>query len=367
MKVVRNINDMYHLAYLRYVIWQRKKDSKLELKKIQSASNTNPLSLQQKKEISSFWNSFSKKEYFDINWFEVFNAVSHEENLLQFYLPHDFFYCYVDTLFSNTQRASVFDDKNMYDIYFHDVKMPPTICRKMGGVYLDNNYNIISIDEVITKCIDNGKLIIKETINSCGGYGISFWDSEKSTVNDLKSVIMNKDNYIVQEIIKQHEEIAKLHKYSVNTIRIMTLLYNDEIIPVSSVIRMGVDNSQVDNAKNGGLVCGLRNNGQLREVAYDIVNNPYLQHPQGTLFPEVIIPSFDKCIEISCRLAGRFASVAKLISWDFAVDVDSNPVLIEANFTYGGIGVHQKCNGPLFGDKTAEVIKYVFANHPFLK
>ena len=53
MKVVRNINDMYHLAYLRYVIWQRKKDSKLELKKIQSASHTNPLSLQQKKEIST--------------------------------------------------------------------------------------------------------------------------------------------------------------------------------------------------------------------------------------------------------------------------------------------------------------------------
>lgn len=366
MAIIKNLNHYYHLAYLRYIIWQRKRDCIEELNKIKSSSNFKPLSVNQKKEIKEYWNTFSKKSYFDMKWYEVFNAFCNDDQL-KYYLPHDFYYCYVDTTFANAQKAYVLDDKNMYDIYFHDVKMPDTVCRRMGGVFMDEKYSVISFDEALKKCFNNGKIIIKKTINSCGGSGIFFWEANDDNLYDLKSFFNNNDNFIVQSIVNQHRELAKLHARSVNTIRIMTLLYGEEVLPISSIIRMGANNARIDNASNGGLVCGIKETGELREVAFDGINNLFTKHPQGAVFSEIVIPNFEKCIETACYLASRFASVTKLVSWDFSIDEDGNPVLIEANLTYGGIGVHQKCNGPLFGNRTEELLEYVFDNHPLLK
>ena len=52
----------------------------------------------------------------------------------------------------------------------------------------------------------------------------------------------------------------------------------------------------------------------------------------------------------------------RLISWDFAVDQKEEPVLIEANFKYGGVDFHQLNNGPLFGKDAPKILNEVFAS-----
>ena len=42
----------------------------------------------------------------------------------------------------------------------------------------------------------------------------------------------------------------------------------------------------------------------------------------------------------------------KLISWDWAVDNEGTPILIEANFCLGELDFHQMNNGPVFGNDT---------------
>lgn len=49
-------------------------------------------------------------------------------------------------------------------------------------------------------------------------------------------------------------------------------------------------------------------------------------------------------------------------SWDFAINEDGQPVLIEFNVTFAGLDVHHVCNGPVLGDLTDNVLKDVFAN-----
>jgi len=367
MSFQERIRDLFHVTYLRFIVWQRKKDSKREINQIISASNVKSLSERQMSEIMSFWRQFSRKKHFDMKWYEVFNAFNTKEKQLKFYIPQDFYYCFVDTTFTNAQKAPVLDDKNLYDLYFHDVEKPKTVCRKMGNVYLDADYSIIELEDCVNKCLEKGNIIIKSSINSSGGHSIFFWNSKESTRQELVDLLNKLDNYIVQEIIVQHESISKLHKESVNTIRIMTLIWNNRVWLVSSVIRMGVNDAKVDNAHSGGVVCGIKGNGNLREIAYDGSFNAYKKHPQGTVFSDIVIPNFDKCQKIAIKLATRFSSISKLISWDFAIDSNANPLLIETNLTYGGIDVHQKCNGPLFGDETEAVLRYVFANHPLLK
>ena len=51
-----------------------------------------------------------------------------------------------------------------------------------------------------------------------------------------------------------------------------------------------------------------------------------------------------------------------MISWDFAVDINAEPILIEINLRFQGINGGQLCNGPLFGDLTDEILREVFTN-----
>ena len=49
----------------------------------------------------------------------------------------------------------------------------------------------------------------------------------------------------------------------------------------------------------------------------------------------------------------------RLISWDFSIDADENPVFIEWNMK-GDSQLHQYNNGPLYGEKTKEILDEFF-------
>ncbi len=142
----------------------------------------------------------------------------------------------------------------------------------------------------------------------------------------------------------------------------MTLVFDGQVHVLSSVLRMGVKGSKVDNASQGGIVCGIKPNGQLKNVAYNTSGKKFFQHQQGVAFESVTIPSFDECRDLVTSLAKRFSSVSRLISWDLAIDELGHPMLIEFNLTIGELDFHQFCNGPIFGNMTEDVLKDVFSN-----
>ena len=123
---------------------------------------------------------------------------------------------------------------------------------------------------------------------------------------------------------------------------------------------MGVNGNKLDNASQGGLFCGINEDGTLKKYAYNKKGDAVTVHPQGAVFSDCRIPSFDKCKTLVIKLSNRFLRIAKLISWDLSIDEEGNPVLIEVNLCYGGTDIHQIANGPLYGDKTEEILDKVF-------
>ena len=100
--------------------------------------------------------------------------------------------------------------------------------------------------------------------------------------------------------------------------------------------------------------------GNLKNIAYNDYGDVFKQHPTtGEHYEEHHVPGYDKLIKLAETLHDRFLNFTRLISWDFAIDADGDPILIEMNATHGGISFHQMCNGPLFGDLTDEVLEYV--------
>lgn len=333
-------------------------------------ANSESISTQEKDMIDSFWSRFLPIELRDkvINYkyYDIYKSVLSSGEQLCYYLPDSFYQTFIDEYYTNPQHSFPCDDKNLYDLYFHDVNRPVTIFRKTSDFILDGNYHEISLQEAISKCKDEGEVILKKGRFSMAGQGIMIWNAQQSEM-DLLSFLNESPDVVCQRMIKQHAEMSRINPTSVNTIRIMTFVFAGKVHLLSYVLRMGVNGSRVDNASQGGIVCGVKSSGQLKDIAFNTSGTRFLKHPQGVSFESVTIPNFSECTDLVTILAKRFSSLSRLISWDLAIDEAGHPLLIEFNLTWGQLDFHQYCNGPIFGDMTEDVLNDVFNNSYTLK
>lgn len=348
--IKRQSEKLYYFA--TFIWWKAQtkaswEDEKAELYK------ERPLTAEEKSEVRRVW----KNVKVDDKWFVLYNSIRREDpyGFDARYIPLDLFYCFIDEWFNHDLEAYALDDKNMYDLYFYDVKRPKTIVRKMNGFMLDENYMPLTLEQAVKRCKQQKSIIKKPTLYTAGGDGIVFWD-EADGEEVLANILEKGGNYVVQEIVRQHSEMASLHKESVNTIRIITCYFEGEMKILSSLVRIGVGEARMDNACAGGVFCGLKEDGSLKKYAYSKRGESFEIHPQGIVYAEHKIPNYDSCRALTLDLANRFLRVAKLVSWDLAIGEDGVPVLIEVNLSYGGADIHQIANGPLFGEMTERVI-----------
>lgn len=152
-----------------------------------------------------------------------------------------------------------------------------------------------------------------------------------------------------------------MHKDSLNTLRIVSMRYEDEIKILSGIVRMGNNGSKVDNATTGGLTCGFDENGALNKYATDHLEyQKYKYHPYSNFkFEEANIPNIEKCFEL-VKAAHEELLYFNIASWDIAIGKDGEPVLIEVNLKFQDINFHQRNNGPLFGELTDLILDKVF-------
>lgn len=319
------------------------------------------ISKEQEKDILEFWmpylNTKLAKKTFDIRWFNIYNKTNVFDFDLRYYIPDGYYYCIVDPSFSNMREAPVLDDKNLYDLYLPDGSLPKTICRKNNDVYLDTDYHIISMEKAIQLCAHRGGVIMKSAVNSMAGSGLHHWNANKQSMDDLKKMLMEKGSFVVQELIEQHEVLASFCNSCVNTLRLVTLLFDGVVNVVQSVVIMGGKNAKTNHLHSGGIVCGILPSGQLRHTGFDGKLNMYQTHPNGISFSDVTLPNYDKCLALVKDLAPRFSRVTRLIGWDLTIDSKGQPVIIEPNLYYGGSV--QIASGPVFGDLTPHVLDYV--------
>jgi len=136
------------------------------------------------------------------------------------------------------------------------------------------------------------------------------------------------------------------------------MLSKDGTVKIYSVIlRIGAKGSKVDNASSGGVCIGITSDGHLKSVGHTL-DGQTVKIPCPT---DVTIPAYNDIIVMASRLH-PLMPWSRIVSWDFAVNENEKPVLIECNMSSGGINVHQLNNGPLFGDDTTLILDEVY-NH----
>ncbi|UOO38586.1 hypothetical protein IZU99_04890 [Oscillospiraceae bacterium CM] len=315
--------------------------------------NRHKLTAAQLNEAKDYWRRFTKE--YSANFCKRFSTVNGTFDVR--YIPEDLYFNIIEPYLNNHQQT--FGNKSYFPMMF-DCKMPEIVFSRVNGIYLSPSFELITEEEALRRCFGYDAVIFKPSVDSCGGKNVKIFETgDPSGIRKAFDEYSGFPYYVVQNVIRQHAKISAIHSASVNTIRIMTLLINGKIVILPPVLRMGVNNSRVDNASSGGIVCGILPDGRLKACAYSAAGVRFDRHPQGFEFGKGHIPSIDAAEEMVRRIAQKFPD-HRLIAWDIAIDEDGEPILIEANVNHGQIDFMQFNNGPLFGDYTDDVLKEVF-------
>ncbi len=210
-----------------------------------------------------------------------------------------------------------------------------------------------SKNEFLDFCKRHTKYIIKP-FDTSQGYGIRVVDLEKDDQNEIWNYICG-GRFVLEELIRQDERMARLHPQSVNTIRIATYIKEKKVNILFAVVRMGRGGSVVDNASAGGVVGSIDiDTGIIYSIGKTERGEKCILHPDtGVCIPGFQIPEWDKLKEIVKDL-GTQVKDYPYISWDFALQ-DGKWVMVEANGE-GGFVLQQ-----MFGKKLRKILRDVNA------
>lgn len=310
-----------------------------------------PLTKKEKKDYREYWKVISP--IVNLTTVEVTKSLTGEFN--KYIVPEEFYPLYLEPFFNDDKSVDFLANKSVYNKWFDGKLFPKDFFHKMNNIYYTHCFDVIdSIEDFIDNNIveTDFPMVIKPNKDSYGGANIYFVNSK----DEIKSIINQHSDLVIQEKIKQSELISHFNPDSINTIRVC--LYKDEkdmVHVLNSSIRMGVDGG-LDNETAGGIVCNIKPTGLLNTYAVDKYALKYFKHPNsGFVFENKEFPLYDNLQATSKEVAQKIIG-ARLISLDMALDSNNNWRCIEVNLFGQTIRFAQYAGEPFFGDLTEEII-----------
>ncbi|WP_367111714.1 sugar-transfer associated ATP-grasp domain-containing protein [uncultured Psychrobacter sp.] len=307
--------------------------------------------------------SGEKKEYYNY-WKQIspivsFKTVEMSKSLSGVFnkriIPEEFFLLYIEPYLNNNKDVAFLGNKSIYNKWFGGELFPKDFFHKLNNIYYTCDFDVIDdIESFIdsTMNVNDFPVVAKPNKDSYGGANIFFLKNK----DEVKKIIKDHPDLVVQEKLQQSELINELNKDSINTVR--TCLYKDSkntIHFLGSGIRMGVDGS-LDNVSDGGIICTINSDGSLDKYAFDKYVNKYLAHPNSnTVFADKRLPLYEDLVETSKSVFEKIPE-ARLVSLDMCLDNTEKWRCIEVNLFGQTTRFMQYVGEPFLGEFTDEVI-----------
>ncbi len=287
------------------------------------------------------------------NNYHLFGFESKERSQFKDYLGDT-----LEPMYYNQLRTKLWSNSSLV----HDKYVFKCLCRQ-NGLPVPYNFGLIKNNKINGNGKDLREFMVSHGLNQVivkpvlggGGKGIHLISMNNclpiSQLEQIDSCAGNymRDGYLVEELLEQHEEMNKINPYTLNSIRIITLLSRDGSVEVlAAMLKTNSTNEPMDNFSQGGIVIGVDvNTGQLKK--YGIMQYPqgkiFTEHPlTKTKFSDFQIPFWQEVRQTAEKAQTVFHQV-KSVGWDIAV-TPKGPVIIEGNQDWGTNGI-QAANGGL--------------------
>lgn len=254
------------------------------------------------------------------------------------YVPNNLYHVELVPKANIKSFGAVLGDKNLCDYLFPGENIAHSILKNMNGYYYYEG-EPVSEKDAVQQCQNLENVIIKPARES-EGRGVQYFNS-KDGVTDLNGKTIAqlfkeyKQDFLIQEFIQQHKDMAALNPTSVNTLRILSYRSGMEVLIIYSVVRIGRNGSVVDNQCAGGISTTISKEGKLGKEAFGgFSKDNILTTDTGIVLEDYQLPSYNEAIELVKRLHLKLPFF-NIVGWDIAIQKDGEPILIEFNTNPG--------------------------------
>ena len=294
------------------------------------------------------------------------------------YIP-DYFAYFLFYPQSFNERNVLCEDKRLFASLCrgYGINHPRVLLSVSDGVLFDGGENPCTAERVLARIQASGvdRLFVKPTFG-VGGKGIEVFDLREGRylrtpdgrlLNAAYVEELKGDEWIVEEGLVHHPEMAAIYPHAICTFRIVTRNEKNSVSILFSLLRVGQGAMQVDNASSGGLYMQVDAvTGKFAARAYAFDGRVHEKHPDtGFVFGDYTFPYWEELSRFVTLSAQKLNKI-KYIGWDIAYTPDG-PVVIEAN-NGPGVSILQDSYGGLrdaFGIRNPK--DYWFASNYALK
>lgn len=326
---------------------------KLITKNFKDLEHRRKLTKAQKKEVQDFYISMIGKK---IPLYSHEYFYSRTGFFTKEYVPTNIYHCELVPKANDKSLAKAYCDKNVCDLLFPGENVAHYYLKNMHGYYYFEG-KPVSKEDAILSCSNLKDVIIKPALSS-KGKGVqllSFTDGIEDKGGTVEQIFdQYKSDFLIQERVRQHKDMAALNPTSLNTIRVLSYRSGMEVLIVYSVVRIGRAGQVVDNQSAGGISTTITSDGKLGKVAFGgYSTDNILKTDSGIVLEGYQIPSYDKAIEMVKRMH-MYLPYFNIIGWDVAIEENGNPILIEINTNPG---LSQSAFKSGMGEHTERIIR----------
>ena len=356
------LGQLDNLEHINAVIGEKKK---FRDKRRVEICNSTKLSQEQIDSVEKLYkNNHGKK--IPLTWHKSYTAYTGRFD--KYYFPEILYIPEFERYMNyNQSLANVLEDKNLLYVFAKasNVRMPRMYLSCQAGIYKDAENKVLDFEKACALISNIGVCFAKPSIGTDSGRGCEVYClvNGTDTKSGKTSGMLLKDlgkNFTIQERLVCHESIRKIYDGSVNTFRIMTYRWKNQIIVAPIIMRIGRGGSYLDNAHAGGMFIALSDDGTLHKTAFTEFKEEFVEHPDSKLkFEGYRIPLLPNVVDAVKRMHYSLPAIG-VINWDMTLDESGQPVLIEANVNGGSIWLFQMAHGcGVFGERTPEILRWL--------
>lgn len=356
------LGQLDNLEHINAVIGEKKK---FRDKRRVEICNSTKLSQEQIDSVEKLYkNNYGKK--IPLTWHKSYTAYTGRFD--KYYFPEILYIPEFERYMNyNQSLANVLEDKNLLYVFAKasNVRMPRMYLSCQAGIYKDAENKVLDFEKACALISNIGVCFAKPSIGTDSERGCEVYClvNGTDTKSGKTSGMLLKDlgkNFTIQERLVCHESIRKIYDGSVNTFRIMTYRWKNQIIVAPIIMRIGRGGSYLDNAHAGGMFIALSDDGTLHKTAFTEFKEEFVEHPDSKLkFEGYRIPLLPNVVDAVKRMHYSLPAIG-VINWDMTLDESGQPVLIEANVNGGSIWLFQMAHGcGVFGERTPEILRWL--------
>lgn len=260
------LGQLDNLEHINAVIGEKKK---FRDKRRVEICNSTKLSQEQIDSVEKLYkNNYGKK--IPLTWHKSYTAYTGRFD--KYYFPEILYIPEFERYMNyNQSLANVLEDKNLLYVFAKasNVRMPRMYLSCQAGIYKDAENKVLDFEKACALISNIGVCFAKPSIGTDSGRGCEVYclvngtDTKSGKTSDMLLKDLGK-NFTIQERLVCHESIRKIYDGSVNTFRIMTYRWKNQIIVAPIIMRIGRGGSYLDNAHAGGMFIALSD---------DVINN----------------------------------------------------------------------------------------------